>query len=263
MRAPFLISAAERLIVALGELPAARALGVLDGLPPRVGCAQLGAELFAPGGQTVLEAVARRGMRVMLGATLLPALEPLAARLSEQVSESGEPLRPLLTLSAWAGTAALQAAAQRVRAQAAGYGLPDPLVLGSGLPTSLADAELAGLLDGDQADLEGAAPRHRREALVARLAAACQRAGLDGMVAAGADLAAVRSAVGGGFVTVVAGIRSRGSAPDEHALVMTPIRALQGGGTMLVVGRPITQARDPGAAAATILREMEEAFLIA
>jgi orotidine-5'-phosphate decarboxylase len=69
----------------------------------------------------------------------------------------------------------------------------------------------------------------------------------------------VRDACGGGFHRLTPGIRPSGGAVQDQARVVSPAQALRDGSTWLVVGRPITRADDPAAAADAILAEMEEA----
>jgi orotidine-5'-phosphate decarboxylase len=95
------------------------------------------------------------------------------------------------------------------------------------------------------------------------LARVARRAGLDGVVASAHEVAAIRRACGKWFLIVVPGVRPSGLGPaasgsrsDDQARVATPSEAIRAGADYLVVGRPITAARDPGAAAAAILEEI-------
>jgi orotidine-5'-phosphate decarboxylase len=87
---------------------------------------------------------------------------------------------------------------------------------------------------------------------VPALAAMAVGAGAPGLVCAPRDLAAVRGAVGSGVVLVVPGIRPAGSGDDDHARAATPAAAVADGADLLVIGRPITRAADPVAAADAI-----------
>ncbi len=91
---------------------------------------------------------------------------------------------------------------------------------------------------------------------LARLAKEC---GCDGVVCSAQESVAVRGACGEDFLRLTPGIRPRGGAAQDQARVVTPAQALRDGSTWLVVGRPITRAEDPAAAADAILAEMAEA----
>ena len=91
---------------------------------------------------------------------------------------------------------------------------------------------------------------------LARLARDC---GADGVVCSAHEAAAIGQACGGTFKRLTPGIRPGGSAHQDQARVLTPAQALREGATWLVVGRPITQAPDPAAAAEAILNEMAKA----
>jgi orotidine-5'-phosphate decarboxylase len=79
------------------------------------------------------------------------------------------------------------------------------------------------------------------------------------VVCSAQEAASVREACGPGFHRLTPGIRPRGGAVQDQARVVTPAQALRDGSTWLVVGRPITRAEDPAAAADAILAEMAEA----
>jgi orotidine-5'-phosphate decarboxylase len=93
---------------------------------------------------------------------------------------------------------------------------------------------------------------------VVRLAHVVQSARLDGVVASPQETAAVRRACGQDFIVVTPGIRGGAatSAADDQQRTMTPAGAVQAGSSYVVVGRPITAATDPRAAAQRIAGEM-------
>jgi orotidine-5'-phosphate decarboxylase len=91
----------------------------------------------------------------------------------------------------------------------------------------------------------------------ASLAFEAVEAGARGAVVSGDDVRVVREALGDGPVLVVPGIRPGGHRSNDHARVLTPAEAMQAGADHLVIGRPITDAPDPAAAAEAILRGLE------
>lgn len=88
---------------------------------------------------------------------------------------------------------------------------------------------------------------------VERLAKLAHDAGLDGVVCSAHEISRLRSACGPDFVLMVPGIRPAGSDTGDQKRVMTPAEAMKAGATHLVIGRPITGAPDPAAAAREIL----------
>jgi orotidine-5'-phosphate decarboxylase len=88
-------------------------------------------------------------------------------------------------------------------------------------------------------------------AQVERLTALAREAGLDGVVCSGNEVAAAKSLWPDGFF-VVPGVRPADSAAGDQKRVVTPRQALDAGASILVIGRPITQAADPDLAARAI-----------
>ena len=81
-------------------------------------------------------------------------------------------------------------------------------------------------------------------------------AGLDGVVCSPHDLAGIRHATGPGFLTVVPGIRPADTSAQDQKRVATPAAAIAAGADILVIGRAITGAADPAAAARAILASL-------
>lgn len=107
----------------------------------------------------------------------------------------------------------------------------------------------------DDADLKEVGLPPASEA-VSMLAALARDAGCDGVVCAPADIAAVRAVCPAPFLIVTPGVRPASSSADDHARALTPRAAIEAGADRLVVGRPITAAGDPAAAARAILEEL-------
>lgn len=148
-------------------------------------------------------------------------------------------LRPLgaayLTVHSTGGRAMLEAAAAA-----------------KGSEKLLAVTILTHLDDGALKEV-GLPPAAEAVPALARLAA---DSGCDGVVCAPADLESVRAEVPSGFLVVTPGVRPAGAGADEHARGLAPAEALARGADRLVVGRPITRAPDPRAAAERILEEL-------
>ena len=92
-----------------------------------------------------------------------------------------------------------------------------------------------------------------------RLAALAVEAGARGLVCSPQEVAAVRAEVGDDILLITPGVRPGRSRRDDQARVATPEEALRSGADLLVIGRPITGAADPGAAAAAIAASLRRA----
>jgi len=113
-------------------------------------------------------------------------------------------------------------------------------------------------LDMDDLAQQGIADSPR--ALVLRRARMASEAGFDGCIASGEEAAAICAVIPKKFLIVTPGIRPAGSAAGDQARVTTPAKAIGDGASHLVVGRPITAAADPKAAAEAILAEIAAAM---
>ncbi len=134
-------------------------------------------------------------------------------------------------------------------AQAAAQSATRPTVLAVTVLTSLA-AE-----DFEELGIPGSV-----EARVLRLAGLALHAGCGGIVASAQEALPLRQAFGDAFTLVTPGIRPQGSVAADQARVVTPELAIRAGANYLVVGRPITAADDPKAAAQAILQQIERAL---
>jgi len=112
------------------------------------------------------------------------------------------------------------------------------------------------LTSSDDADLTEAGYAFGVEALVARRAAQALAAQVDGLVASPAEAARLKASLGGGLILVTPGVRPAGVAASDQKRVATPSQAIADGADYLVVGRPVTQARDPRGAAEAIVAEI-------
>ena len=95
------------------------------------------------------------------------------------------------------------------------------------------------------------------EVMVPKLAKLAKDAGMDGVVASPKEVALIRAACGEDFAIVTPGVRPAFASQDDQKRVTTPADALRAGADYLVIGRPISAAADPAAAARMILEEMQ------
>ena len=150
-----------------------------------------------------------------------------------------------VTLHASGGKGMMLAARQAAEEAAMEQGLPRPRLLGVTVLTSL-----------DEADLESVGQKGPIRDQVRRLASLAQESGLDGVVCSPQEIEVLRRDCGSEFILMVPGIRPAWAAKGDQKRVMTPAQALAKGAGFLVIGRPITGAPDPLAAAQRIGAEL-------
>lgn len=224
-----------RLIVALDVPDADAARKLVRELGDAVTFYKVGLELVLRDGLQLVSELAERGHKVFLDMKLLDIANTVE-RATRNAAASGA---TFLTVHAH-DTKTLRAAAQ-------GRAGTQLRVLGVTVLTSLDARDLAEQGIGE-------AP----EAIVLRRAKIAQAAGIDGIVAAGQEAALVRSAVGPGLAIVTPGIRFAGDAAGDQARITTPQSAIAEGADYLVVGRPITAASSPKAAAERFVAAIQE-----
>jgi orotidine-5'-phosphate decarboxylase len=235
----------EQLIVALDVASADAGARLAETLRGRVGLFKVGSEVFTAEGPLLARHLIASGHKVFLDLKFhdIPNTVKSAAREATALGAS------IFDVHAIGGRAMMQAAVEGAREGAARYGRPRPLVVAVTVLTSLTAPEL------DELGIQGGP-----EETVIRLAKLAQAAGLDGVVASAKEIELIRRACGPRFVIITPGIRMPAAALHDQARVATPAAAIQAGANYLVVGRPITQAPDPCAAAQAIVTEMEKSL---
>ncbi len=227
---------AGRLIVALDVPGSARAAALAAQVAPHAGLVKLGLELFCAEGPPALAAV---------GAHAPVFLDLKLHDIPNTVAGAVRALAPLgaamLTLHAGGGPAMIAAA--REAAEAAGPARP--MLLAVTVLTSMDAATLHGI---------GVAGGPAQQVL--RLARMAMDSGADGLVCSPREVALIRDALGDGPALVVPGIRPAGAALGDQSRVATPEEAVRDGADWIVVGRPVTGAADPAAAARAIAESL-------
>jgi orotidine-5'-phosphate decarboxylase len=228
----------DRLIVALDVPGLAEAEALLDRLSGLVSTFKVGGQLFTAAGPAAVDLVRKRGAGVFLDLKYheIPAIAGAAVREAARLGVA------LLTVHASGGSAMLRASA----AAAAEAGRDRPRILAVTVLTSLDRATLQREL-GVPVAVEG----H-----VVHLAGLARAAGCDGVVASPQEAQRLRAILGPAALVVTPGVRPAGADADDQARIATPAAAIRAGADCVVVGRPITGAADPAAAAEAILREL-------
>jgi len=225
-----------KLIVALdtGDLKTAQQL--VDKLISIVKIFKVGAQLFTASGPQAVKMVAGKGAQVFLDLKFCDI--PNTVSHAVEAACCYNPL--MLTVHALGGSRMLQAAVQARDHSGAGT-----KVLGITILTSF---------DKGQLEEIGLSASINEEVLC--LAQMAKGSGLDGIVASPQEIGILRQNLGQDFIIVTPGIRPGGSLSDDQRRTMQAKEAVLAGADYLVVGRPITQAKDPYEAAKNIIEEM-------
>ncbi|HQY73471.1 MAG TPA: orotidine-5'-phosphate decarboxylase [Aestuariivirga sp.] len=231
------MSEANPICVALDTPDIARAQTLARQLRPHVGYLKIGMEFFYAHGSRGYEAVAAAGLPIFLDLKLHDIPNTVAEGMRSLMRLSPSPA--LINLHASGGMAMMQAAAEAVGGRAK--------LIAVTLLTSLSNDDIWAA--GFDAEMDTGA----HAAALAKLA---KSAGLDGVVCSAHDLAGIRAATGPEFLTVVPGIRPTENAVHDQKRVATPKSAIAAGADILVIGRAITGAADPAAAAQKILEDL-------
>jgi orotidine-5'-phosphate decarboxylase len=239
--APSSESADARLIVALDYPDAKAALDLVDRLEGATRWFKIGLELYVAEGNTLVAELQRRGYSIFLDLKFhdIPNTVASAVRSVARVGAH------MLTVHAAGGPAMLAAAAEAA-------GETGPILLAVTVLTSMDDAQLAatGVTGSPAVQVE-------------TLGQMAYANGARGLVCSAVEVANLRNRLGSKPLLVIPGIRPEGAATGDQRRVATPGAAIAAGASYLVVGRPITRAADPGAAARAILAEMQAASVTA
>lgn len=230
------IAPRDRLIVAL-DLPDVQAAeAVVARLGGSVSFYKIGYQLAYAGGLPLVRKLAQSGKKVFLDLKLHD-IGNTVTRGVESVSHLGA---TFLTVHAYP---------QTMKAALEGRGGSDLKILAVTVLTSY-----------DDGDLQAAGYRLGVSDLVEARARQAQALGIDGLVCSPEEAARLRAIVGDEMVLITPGIRPAGVAAGDQKRMMTPGRAIAAGADYLVVGRPVTEAADPKAAAEAIQTEIAQAL---
>jgi orotidine-5'-phosphate decarboxylase len=232
-----MITGPNPLCIALDTSDLGRAVTLAKALAGTVGYVKLGMEFYYAHGPKGYEQVAATGVPVFLdlklhdipntvaqGLTCLMKLDPVPAIVNVHASGG----RPMLT-------AAADAVAGRAR------------LIAVTILTSLSDSDIH---EAGYDPARSTAEQARDMALLVKTS------GLDGVVCSPLDIANIKQVTGPGFLTIVPGIRPADSAAGDQKRIATPASAMAAGADILVIGRPVTGADDPVAAAHAILESL-------
>jgi orotidine-5'-phosphate decarboxylase len=226
----------EKLIVALDVSTAAAAQKIVAAVGDSALTYKVGMQLYTAEGPEVVRDLVVSGRRVFLDLKYHDIPNTVAAAVHEAAKLGVS----MLTVHASGGGKMLHAAVDSARTNNAAM-----LILAVTVLTSL-----------DESEMEKVGFRGTVSDEVLRLAALALENGCKGIVTSARETAALRAGLGHNFAIVTPGVRPAGTAHGDQARVATPAEAIAAGASHIVVGRPITEAADPAAAARSILQQI-------
>ena len=233
----------DRVIVALDVDNAERAVQLVRFLRGEVGAFKVGLELVNAAGLGVFEEIRAAGAsRTFYDCKFhdIPNTVAGAARAAARLGVW------MFNVHCSGGVAMMKAAKDAAWQETALLGIEPPKVIGVTVLTSIDQQVLS-----DEMRVSGTVADQ-----VVHLARLAKEAGLDGVVASPHEIELIRAACGPDFLIITPGVRPAGADAGDQKRVMTPREAIEKGADYLVIGRPITKADDPRAAARAIATEM-------
>lgn len=222
---------------ALDTTDLGKAMALAGAIKPWVGGIKLGLEFFNANGPQGIARLAELGLPVFADLKMHDIPNTVAGGIRAVL-----PLGvSIVNVHAGGGRAMMKAAADA----AASAGARRPKVIAVTVLTSM-----------DASDLNETGVHGAPADQVIRLATLARDAGMDGVVCSAHEIEPLRKALGPGFMLVVPGIRPAGADTGDQKRIMTPAQAMKHGADWLVIGRPITGAADPAAAARAIHDEL-------
>lgn len=223
----------QKVIVALDYDNQADALAFVDRIDPKSCRLKVGKEMFTLFGPDFVKELHKRDFSVFLDLKF----HDIPNTCSKAVRAAAELGVWMVNVHASGGERMMTASREILEP----YGKDRPLLIGVTVLTSMEQSDLAGIgLD--------IAPQEQ----VIRLAALTKNSGLDGVVCSAQEATMLKTQLGQEFKLVTPGIRPAGAAVGDQKRIMTPVEAVNSGSDYLVIGRPITQSKDPAAVLASI-----------
>ncbi|HKR61208.1 MAG TPA: orotidine-5'-phosphate decarboxylase [Pyrinomonadaceae bacterium] len=232
----------NRLIVALDVETARRALDLVAILKDHVGMFKVGSQLFTAAGPDIVREIVKAGNRVFLDLKFHDIPNTVAAAAVEATRMGAT----IVNVHAAGGGEMMKRTADAVTETATTEGFSRPFVIAVTVLTS-----------SDETTLMATGISNSPENQVIKLGLLAAHSGMDGLVASPLEVAGLRAAISKpDFLLVTPGVRPSGAAPNDQKRTMSPAAAISAGADYLVVGRPISAAKDPLAAAQAILAEI-------
>lgn len=226
-----------KVIVALDYANAKDALSLVSQLDPTHCKLKVGKELFTAAGPQLVEQLVSKDFKVFLDLKFHD-IPNTVAKACEAASNLGV---WMLNVHASGGTAMMQSALEGVHKSN-----HNPYLIAVTVLTSMSQGNLTELGINNSVEEQ-----------VLKLASLTQQSGLHGVVCSAMEAEQLRKITHQDFLLVTPGIRPADASLDDQTRVMTPSKALSKGASYLVVGRPITKAKNPIEALHAINREID------
>lgn len=235
------MDAKERLIVALDVDTKEEVEYLVRELKDDIGMFKVGLQLYTSMGNEIISFIKGLGGKIFLDLKL----HDIPNTVSETVRVLTKQGVDMLNVHSQGGGEMMRLAKETSIKTAVDLGIQPPLLIAVTILTSL----------GDQETREIGYTMTPQE-MVVHLGKLTQEAGLDGVVCSPLEAGLIREACGDSFITVTPGVRPLGEDIGDQKRITTPGKAIAGGSTYIVVGRPITKAKDVKVAARAIVDEM-------
>ena len=227
-----------QLVVALDVDTLDEAKGLVDSLREAVDIFKVGSQLFTASGPEAVRYILRKGKEVFLDLKFhdIPSTAANAVRAAVGLAVDGKSIF-MCTLHTLGGRKMLECAVEAASKEARAIGVRRPFLVGVTVLTS--EGKKDNILP-----------------LILERAGLAKESGLDGVVASAMEIEKIRAHLGSQFIIVTPGIRPIWAEHGDQERVTTPKQAFQMGASFIVIGRPITEAKDPREAVSRIFEEL-------
>ena len=236
------MKAKERLIVALDVDTKEEVEFLVNELKDDIGMFKVGLQLYTSMGNEIISYIKSRGGKIFLDLKL----HDIPNTVSETVRVLTKQGVDMMNVHSQGGFEMMRLAKETSLKTAAELGIEAPQLIAVTILTSLGDEEV-----------EKIGYNKSSKEMVEHLGRLTKEAGLDGVVCSPLEAGIIKDACGDKFITVTPGVRPLGEDVGDQKRITTPKKAIEGGSTYIVVGRPITKAENVKVAAKKIVAEME------
>lgn len=235
----------ERIIVALDVPDSTHAMTLVETLSPLGVRFKVGMQLYYNSESKIVQDIQDIGGTVFTDLKLHDIPTTVGKAAQSLVYKGSD----FFNVHCTGGKTMMQMARTMADEAALSLGKSKPIIIGVTVLTSMDEATLKNELSVSKNTTEQ----------VVHLAQLAKASGLDGVVCSAQEAEPIRRTCGNDFLLVTPGIRPSGSDTQDQNRILTPAQALQKGSDYLVIGRPITEAKNPVSATAAIIEELKTA----